>query len=73
MYVLRRDYGVATIGRLFKIIGFFCKRALEKRLYSAKDTYNFKEPTNLRHPMAIQRASNRCQPMSYISTQSHMR
>ena len=24
----------------------FCKRAQQKRLYSAKDTYHFKEPTN---------------------------
>jgi len=27
--------------------GLFCKRALLKRRYSAKETYNFKEPTNL--------------------------
>ena len=31
-------YGVATISRLLKIIGLFCKRALSKRLYSAKET-----------------------------------
>jgi len=30
--------------RFLKIIGLFCKRALWKRLYSAKETYNFKEP-----------------------------
>ena len=24
----------------------FCKRALQKRLFSAKEMYNFKEPTN---------------------------
>jgi len=41
--------GVATLSRLLKIIDFFCKRALEKRLYSAKDTYNSKEPTNRSH------------------------
>jgi len=29
-----RIYGVATISRLLKIIGLFCKRALYKRLYS---------------------------------------
>jgi len=34
------DYGVATISRLIKIIGFFCKRDLYKRLYSAKETYD---------------------------------
>jgi len=42
-------YGVATISRLRKIICLFCKRALEKRLYSAKETYHFKEPTNRSH------------------------
>jgi len=44
-------YGVATISRLLKIIGLFCKRALEKRPYSAKETYHFKEPTNRSHPI----------------------
>ena len=44
-------YGVATISRLLKIIGLFCKRALSKRLCSAKETYNFKEPTNRSHPI----------------------
>ena len=44
-------YGVATISRLLKIIGLFCKRALWKRLYSAKETCNFKEPTNRSHPI----------------------
>ena len=45
------QYVVATISRLLKIIGLFCKRALQKRLYSAKETYNFKEPTNCSHPI----------------------
>ena len=39
-------YGVATIGRLLQIIGLFCKRALYKRPYSAKETFSFKEPTS---------------------------
>jgi len=42
-------YGVATISRLIKIIGLFCKRALWKKRYSAKETYNFGEPTNHSH------------------------
>ena len=29
------------------LIGLFCKRALWKRLYAAKETYNFKEPSIL--------------------------
>jgi len=40
--------GVATISMLHKNIGLFCKRAL----YSAKETYHFKEPTNRSHPIA---------------------
>jgi len=44
-------YGVAMNSKLLKIIGLFCKRALSKRLYSAKETYDFKEPTNRSHPI----------------------
>jgi len=46
-------YGVATISRLPKIAGLFCKRALQKRKYSAKETYHFKEPTVCSHPTAV--------------------
>jgi len=45
-------YGVASISRLLKILGLFCNRALLKRLYSAKETYYFKEPTDCSHPIA---------------------
>ena len=38
-------YRVAMMSRLLEIIGLFCKRALWKRRYSAKETYNLKEPT----------------------------
>ena len=31
-----RYYGVASVSRIDKIIGLFCKRALYKRRYSAK-------------------------------------
>ena len=30
-----------------------CKRALSKRLCSAQETYDFKEPTYRRHPIAM--------------------
>ena len=33
-------YGVASISRIVQIIGLFCKRALLKNLYSAKETCN---------------------------------
>ena len=46
-------YVVASINRLLKILGFFCKRALWKSRYSAKETKNFKEPTSRSHPISI--------------------
>jgi len=46
-------YGVATNSRFLKIIGLSCKRALQKRHYSAKETYDFKEPTNCSHPVCM--------------------
>ena len=47
----KSQYGVATISRLLEIIGLFCKRALYKRLYSAKETWNFEEPTYRSYPI----------------------
>jgi len=44
--------GVALASRIDKIIGLFCKRALLKRRYSAKETYNFIDPTNCSHPIS---------------------
>jgi len=50
--VLRTSsYGVASISRLLKSIGLFCKRALQKRLYFAKETYDFIQSTNRSHPI----------------------
>jgi len=68
------SYGVATIGRLLKIIGLFCKRALQKRLYSAKETYDFKEPTNRSYPIFGSREfSDLPLPHSYVwQTSSQM-
>ena len=45
------SYGVALVSRIDKIIGLFCKRALQKRQYSAKETYNFIDPTHRSHPI----------------------
>jgi len=44
-------YGVATISRMLKNIGLFCKRALQKRPIFCKETYIFKHPTNRSHPI----------------------
>jgi len=44
---LHHSYGVATISRLLENILLFCKREPYKRdLYSAKETYIFKEPNS---------------------------
>jgi len=45
------NYGVATISRLLKIIGVFCNRSSLLQGSFAKETYNFKEPTNRSHPI----------------------
>ena len=37
------------------MIGLFCKRALQKRLYFAKETYTFKGPTNCSQPIEVER------------------
>jgi len=46
-------YGVALVSRIDKTIGLFCKRALQTRQYSAKETYNFINPTDCSHPIPI--------------------
>ena len=53
MWHLHLSYGVATISRHLKMIGLLCKRALWNRQHSAKETYNFKEPTNRSHPIPL--------------------
>ena len=45
-------YGVASVSRIDKIIGLFCKRDLLKRRYSAQETYDFIDPTNHSHPIS---------------------
>ena len=44
-------YGVALVSRIDEIIGLFCKRALQKKQYSAKETFNFIDPTDRSHPI----------------------
>jgi len=58
--VFSQSYGVASISRLLKIISLFCKKALWKRLYSAEETYNFKEPTNGSHPIPLIHTCHDC-------------
>ena len=61
-------YGVALVSSIDKIIRLFCKRALENRRYSAKDTYNLIDPTNRSHPIPA-RPNCKCRCMSmYVHT-----
>ena len=45
------SYGVATMSRILKNIGLFCKRDLQKRPIFCKETYIFKHPTHRSHPI----------------------
>jgi len=60
-------YGMASISRLLNIIGLFGKRDLYNRRYSAKETYNFKEPTNRSHP--IPHAAKCCNMLQHAAIQ----
>ena len=51
------SYGLASVSRIDKIIGLFCKRALRNRRYSAKETCNLIDPTNRSHPIGLLRRS----------------
>jgi len=61
-------YGMASISRLLKIIGLCCKRALQKRWVYAKETYNFKEPTNRSNPIYISCTYTYTYTHTYIHT-----
>jgi len=58
--------GYGLLSRLLKTIGLFCKRALQKRLFSAKETCNFKEPTNHIHPIRPESRSYRLRAMDTL-------
>jgi len=47
-----KTYGVATISRLLKITGLFCRIQTLLQGSFAKETDNFKEPTNRSHPIS---------------------
>jgi len=46
------SYGVASINRMLKNIGLFCKIDLQKRPIFCKETYIFKRPMDRGHPIA---------------------
>jgi len=66
------EYGVATISRLLKITGLFCKRALSKRRCFAKETYNLKEPTNRSHPISVSLVTYQWDTPDYTAANMHL-
>ena len=48
-------YQVATMSRLLEIVGFFCRISSLQEGAVAKETYDFKEPTNRSHPIVARR------------------
>ena len=51
-HISNSTYGVATMSRMLKNIGLFCKRALQKRIVFCKETCIFKHPTHRSHPIS---------------------
>jgi len=53
----QREYtcSLALVSRIDTITGLFCKRALLKKQNSAKETCNFKKPSDRRQPIAERR------------------
>ena len=52
-HVCVHAYGVATISRPLKIIGFFCRISTFFQVSFAKETYNFKESNIRSHPICV--------------------
>jgi len=46
-----KQYGVATISRIDKMIGLFCRISSLLKGFLAKETFNFIDPTDLSHPI----------------------
>jgi len=49
LFRMLNSYGVAADSRIDKLRFLFCKRAVQKRRYSAKETRNFIDPANRSH------------------------
>jgi len=51
---VRSSYGVASVSRIDKIIGFFCRMSSLLQGSFAKETCNFIDPANRSHPIAVE-------------------
>jgi len=66
-------HGVATISRLVKIIGLFCRISSLSLGSFAKETYHFKEPTTCSHPICIYTRVATCQTQQHARRQKQER
>jgi len=67
------SYGVATISRLLKIIGPFCRISSLLSGSFAKETYNSKKSTNRSHPIVAGEDFGETLLMRHKTTHSYMR
>ena len=59
-------YGLALVSRIEKNVGLFCKRAPQKRQYSAKETFHLIDPTNRSHPIYQSEGGYNCVYIIYV-------
>ena len=62
-------YPLASASRIDNIIGLFCKRALYKKQYSAKKTYNCIDPTDRSHPILQMQRTDSIRRQKHMHTQ----
>jgi len=63
-----RGYGVATVSRIYKFIGLFCRILSLFWSSFAKETYNFVDPTNQSHPIVATQVSVHTHTHTHIHT-----
>ena len=59
-------YGVATVSRVDKNIGLFCRIASLLECLFAKETYNLIDPTNQSHPISVSKVCHSSNTLYYI-------
>ena len=65
--MLENSYGVATISRLLKIIGLFCRISSLLQGSFAKKTLTFEEPTNRSHPIRGSQVTYANESVSHVT------
>jgi len=71
VYLWLHIHGVATIRKLLKIIGLFCRISSLVQSSVAKETYHFKEPTNRSYPIPHMRDYIHSTQISILNCDPH--